>query len=123
MFSSYLCVKSKLKAQRGHKVVPVMSHKFGFLTPYEVVEISRKINMLKFLLVPAQLLPYIDRLLPLFKDTEMKHLKAEKKTYKRRYNFFVNINTLGFQVQLWTEIITEELKSNFSNVRLIDINK
>ena len=65
-----------------------MSHKFGFLTSYEVVEISRKINMLKFLLVPAQLLPYIYRLLPLFNNAEMKHLKAEKKTYKRRYNYF-----------------------------------
>ncbi|XP_023342287.1 inositol phosphoceramide mannosyltransferase 3 [Eurytemora carolleeae] len=33
-----------------------------------------------------------------------------------------NLNP-DYQVQLWTEIITEELKSNFSNVHLIDINK
>ncbi|XP_023346972.1 inositol phosphoceramide mannosyltransferase 3 isoform X2 [Eurytemora carolleeae] len=33
-----------------------------------------------------------------------------------------NLNP-DYQVQLWTEIITEELKSNLSNVHLIDLNK
>ena len=32
-------------ALQGHKDVPVMWHKFGILTPCEVVEISWQINM------------------------------------------------------------------------------
>ena len=32
-------------ALQGHKDVPVMWHKFGLLTPSEVVEISWQINM------------------------------------------------------------------------------